>query len=167
MPKWIAVLFSHCIKWTRVLVPLPLQRPRGMLCWWKQRLCLCAEGWALPRPIRMRSSSRACVGWHSSWRLDQSECVWERCGHTSEQSPARPYPPPPAAPVLLPRPLWLPGPWQSRGGAAGKEQGSAAAQGCRVSEAGPAQAGSGSVIALFFLTDCAGMLGLQGRACCG
>lgn len=41
MPKWISVLFSHCIKWTRVLVPVPLQRPRGLLCWRKHRLWLC------------------------------------------------------------------------------------------------------------------------------
>lgn len=58
-------------------------------------------------------------------------------------------------------PPWLPGLWQSPG---------AAAQGCRVSEPGSGWAGlgrAGSVIALFFLPDCAGIPGLQGRACCG
>lgn len=84
MPKWISVLFSHCIKWTRVLVPLPLQRPRGMLCWWKHRLCVCAEGWAFPERIRVRSSSQTCMRWYSSWTLDQSECVWGRHGHRAE-----------------------------------------------------------------------------------
>lgn len=155
MPKWISVLCSHCIKWTRVLMPLPVQRPRGMLCWWKHRFCLCAEGWAFPERIRVRSSSWACVRWHSSWTLDQSECVrvvWPcqalptTCSSTAASR--------------------CPAGCQGCGRAV---QSPGAALGCRGewAQPGPGCSRHSSVIALFFLTDCAGIPGLGGRVCCG
>lgn len=41
MLKWISVLFSHCIKWTRVLVPLPLQHSGNVVLVKAQIVALC------------------------------------------------------------------------------------------------------------------------------
>lgn len=137
MPKWISVLFSHCIKWTRVLVPVPLQRPRGLLCWRRHRLCLC-------------------------WRLGFSTTGQDETLQPSLCALAQ---------QLNSWPKWMCENHGATRGGRGRAQGlqgrRSCSSGCGVSEPGPGGAGPGSVIALFFLTDCAGIPGLQTRACCG
>lgn len=140
MLKWISVLFSHCIKWTRVLVPLPLQHSGNVVLVKAQTVALC---WRLGLPRRDQDEElqpSLCV-LAQQLNADQSECVRSR-GQSR------------ALPELI-QPLQL-------------HCSPCPAQGLQLGAAGwvsPAQAGS--VIALFFPTDCAGIPGLQGRACCG
>lgn len=112
MLKWISVLFSHCIKWTRVLVPLPLQHSGNVVLVKAQTVALC---WrlGLPRRDQDEELQPSLSVLAQQLNADQSECV-----RTMGQSRA--------LPELLQQlhccSLSLPG---------------AAAQGCRVSEPSP------------------------------
>lgn len=139
MLKWISVLFSHCIKWTRVLVPLPLQHSGNVVLVKAQTVALC---WrlGLPRRDQDEELQPSLCALAQQLNADQSECV-----RSTGQSRA--------LPELIQHlqlhfcSLALPGPCRAQG-LQGETQ-------------------AGSVIALFFLTDCAGIPGLQGRVCCG